>query len=164
MMNAASLDRFFRDRRIAILSIPRDEGRPPLTTPIWYDWDGSAFYLQVEATSAKARRILKLGRAPVSLAIQSEVPPYRYAVVYGTATLGLSSDPDLRVRVARRYFGRFAGDQYVQQEIAAGRGEAALRVITIVPERVTSHDFAPEAGWFGRTFFRLWRVFNPIPA
>jgi hypothetical protein len=38
------------------------------------------------------------------------------------------------------------------------------RVITIVPERVVSHDFGPEAGAFGRTFFRLWRLFNPVPA
>jgi hypothetical protein len=164
MMDPATLDRFFRARRVAVLAIPRDDGRPPLTTPIWYDWDGSAFRLQVESTSAKAKRIAKLGRAPVSLTIQSEVPPYRYAVVYGTATLGPSDDPALRPRVARRYFGRFAGDQYVAQENAAGRGESLLRVITIAPERVVSHDFGPEAGRFGRFFFRLWRVLNPVPA
>ena len=160
----ATLDRFFHDRRVAVLAIPRDDGRPPLTTPIWYDWDGHVFRLQVDATSAKAKRIGKLGQAPVSLTIQSEVPPYRYAVVYGAATLGPSGDPGLRVRVARRYFGRIAGDQYVQQETAAGRGESGLRVITIVPERVASHDFGPEAGWFGRLYFRVWRVLNPVPA
>jgi hypothetical protein len=164
MMDEATLDGFFRDRRVAVLAIPRDDGRAPLTTPIWYDWDGTTFRLQVDATSAKAKRIAKLGAAPVSLTIQSEVPPYRYAVVYGTATLGPSDDPALRPRVARRYFGRFAGDQYVAQETAAGRGESVIRVITIVPERVVSHDFGPEAGTFGRTFFRLWRLFNPVPA
>ncbi len=77
----------------------------------------------------------KLGRAPVCLTIQSEVPPYRYA-----------------------------GDQYVRGETAAGRGEAAVRVITITPKRTVSHDFAPEAGWFGRVYFRLWRLLNPVPA
>src|SRR5882672_9339215 len=109
MMTAATLDRFFRARRVAVLAIPRDDGRPPLTTPIWYDWDGTTFRLQVDATGAKAKRLAKLGRAQVSLTIQSEVPPYRYAVVYGTATLGPSDDPALRVRVARHYFGRVAG-------------------------------------------------------
>ena len=164
MMDDRTLDAFFRNRRVAVLAIARDDGKPPLTTPIWYDWDGALFHLQVEATSAKAKRIMKLGKAPVSLTIQSEIPPYRYAVVYGTATLGPSRDPALRIRVARRYFGRIAGDQYVQQETAAGRGEAALRTITVTPDRVISHDFAPEAGAFGRLFFRLWRVFNPVPA
>ena len=163
-MDEATLDRFFRDRRVAVLAIPRDDGRPPLTTPIWYDWDGTVFRIQVEETSAKAKRIVKLREAPVSLTIQSEVPPYRYAVVYGTATLGPSGDPALRVRVARRYFGRYAGDQYVAQETAAGRGEAALRVITVTPGRIVSQDFGPEAGWFGRAFFRVWRLLNPVPA
>jgi hypothetical protein len=37
-------------------------------------------------------------------------------------------------------------------------------VITIVPDRIVSHDFGPEAGWFGRAFFRVWRIFNPVPA
>ena len=160
----ATLDRFFRDRRVAVLAIPRDVGRPPLTTPIWYDWDGTTFRIQVDDTSAKAKRIAKLGRAPVSLTIQSEVPPYRYAVVYGTATLGPSTDPGLRTRVARRYFGRIAGDQYVAKETAAGRGEGGIRVISIAPERVASHDFGPEAGWFGRLYFRVWRLVNPVPA
>lgn len=164
MMDDRTLDAFFRDRRVAVLAIPRDDGKPPLTTPIWYDWDGTVFRIQVEATSAKAKRIAKLGHAPVSLTIQSEVPPYRYAVVYGTATLGPSEDVGLRVRVARRYFGRFAGDQYVTQETAAGRGEAGLRVITVTTDRIVSQDFAPEAGAFGRVFFRLWRVLNPVPA
>lgn len=164
MMTDRDLDAFFRARRVAVLAIPRDGGRAPLATPIWYDWDGTVFRIQVESTSAKAKCVAKLGRAPVTLTIQSEVPPYRYAVVYGTATLGPSTDPALRVRIARRYFGRIAGDQYVQQETAAGRGEDLLRIITITRDRTVSHDFAPEAGRFGRAFFRIWRILNPIPA
>jgi nitroimidazol reductase NimA-like FMN-containing flavoprotein (pyridoxamine 5'-phosphate oxidase superfamily) len=152
-MDRATLDRFLRDRRVGVLAIPLDD-KPPLTHPVWYDFDGAVFRIQVEATSAKAKRF-RAGPLAVSFTVQSEVPPYRYAVVYGTATLGPSADPALRTRVARRYFGRLAGDQYVQQETKEGRGEAAFRVITITPERVVSHDFGPEAGWFGRAFFRL---------
>jgi PPOX class probable F420-dependent enzyme len=162
MMDRVALDRFFRDRRVGVLAIPRD-GRAPLTHPVWYEWDGTAFRIQVDPTSAKAKQ-LRTGPRAVSFAVQSEVPPYRYAVVYGTATLGDGGDPALRTRVARRYFGRIAGDQYVQQETKDGRGEASLRVITIVPDRIVSHDFGPEAGWFGRAFFRVWRIFNPVPA
>jgi PPOX class probable F420-dependent enzyme len=164
MMNDATLDRFFRDRRVGVLAIPRD-GRPPLAHPVWYDYDGAVFRIQIEATSAKARAIARHGRsAPISLTVQSEAPPYRYAVVYGDARLGPSTDPKLRRRVARRYFGRFAGDQYVRQETADGRGETILRVLEITPTRVVSHDFRPEAGWFGRLYFALWRRLNPVPA
>ena len=64
------LDAFFRTRRVAVLAIPR-AGRPPLTTPVWYDFDGARFRVQVEETSAKAKLLSRLGSAPVSLAVQS---------------------------------------------------------------------------------------------
>ena len=62
----------------------------------------------VDATSAKAKQLAR-GEVPVSLAIQSEAPPYRYAVVYGRARLLDRGDQDLRTRLATRYFGGFAG-------------------------------------------------------
>ena len=158
-----ALDTFLRARRVGVLAIARD-GRAPLASPIWYDYDGTRFRIQVEAAGAKAKTIARLGSAPVSLTIQSEVPPYRYAVTYGTATLSAAGDEELRRRVARRYFGRVAGDMYVAQEEAAGRHAHALRVIEIVPERFVTHDFRPEAGWFGRLYFGVYRLFRPVPA
>ena len=117
----------------------------------------------VDATSAKAKQLAR-GEVPVSLAIQSEAPPYRYAVVYGRARLLDRGDQDLRTRLATRYFGGFAGRQYLQQENAAGRDTTTTRVIEITPERVQSHDFGPEAGWVGRSFFVLWRLLHGVPA
>ena len=162
MMSDAALDAFLRDRRIAVLAIPR-AGKPPLTTPVWYDYDGSRFRIHVEPTSAKAKVIARDGEAPVSLVIQSEVPPYRYAVAYGTATLG-PAVAGLRVRVAHRYFGRVAGNMYLEQERGAGRTDEALRVIDVVPERFVGHDFGPEAGTVGRLYFAIWRRLRPVPA
>ncbi|HEY2386226.1 MAG TPA: pyridoxamine 5'-phosphate oxidase family protein [Candidatus Binatia bacterium] len=163
MIPSAELPRFLRARRVAVLAIPRD-GRSPLTTPIWYDYDGERFRIQVEATSAKAKLLGRRDVTPVSLVVQSEVPPYRYAIVYGSALLRADADPALRRRVARRYFGRIAGDQYIAQEDAAGRGVDAQRIIEITPERLVSHDFRPEAGWFGRLYFGIYRWFRPVPA
>src|SRR5260221_13753882 len=120
MMNDRDLDAFFRGRRVAVLAIPHDDGRAPLTTPIWYDWDGSVFRLQVDATSAKAKRIAKLGQAQVSLAIQSEVPPYRYAVVYGTATLGAGGGPPPPLPGPRALFGWPGGQPNVPPENTGG--------------------------------------------
>jgi hypothetical protein len=162
-MESAALNRFLRSRRVAVLAIPRGE-RPPLATPIWYDYDGTRFRIQVEATSAKAKLVGRQASTPVSLVVQSEVPPYRYAIVYGTARLGATGDVTLRRTVARRYFGRLAGDAYVAQEDAAGRRGADLRIIEITPERVVTHDFRPEAGWFGRLYFGLYRWLRPVPA
>lgn len=161
----AWLESFFADRRVAVLAIPRGE-RPPLTTPVWYEREDGRFVIQVEADSAKARLTTRHGGAvPVSLTIQSEVPPYRYAVVYGRATLRSDPRPGLRQRLARRYFGRLAGDMYVaKEEQEKGVGEDALRLLVVEPERIVSHDFGPEAGASGRAYFALYRWLRPVPA
>lgn len=157
----AALDTFLRARRVGVLAIARAD-RAPLTSPIWYDYDGERFRIQVDAGGAKATTIARLGTAPVSLTVQSEVPPYRYAVAYGTATLAAGGDAELRRRVARRYFGRLAGDMYVKQEEAAGRHASTLRIIEVVPARFVTHDFRPEAGWFGRLYFGVYRWLRPV--
>ncbi len=157
------LDRFFRQRRVAVLALPRS-GRSPLATPVWFDWDGTRFRVQVEHDSAKARAFAGVAALPVALTVQSEVAPYRYAVVHGAATLRANDQPGLRRRLARRYFGRGAGDQYVAGEEARGVDDAALRVIEIVPQRIVAHDFRPEAGVVGRLYFAVWRWLRPVPA
>lgn len=162
-MDSGRLDAFLRDRRVGVLAIPRD-GRPPLSTPVWYDWDGRCVRIQVEATSAKAKLLARAGGSlRVAFTVQAEAPPYRYAVLYGPATLG-PNQPALRRRIADRYFGRLAGGQYVREEEAAGRGDEALRIIELTPDRVAAHDFGPEAGAFGRAYFALWRLFHPTRA
>lgn len=162
-MIAPWLDRFFRQRRVAVLALPR-AGRSPLATPVWFDWDGARFRVQVEATSAKARLFAGAEPVPVALTVQSEVAPYRYAVVHGRATLRPNDRPGLRLHLARRYFGRGAGDQYVAGERARGIDDAALRIIEIEPRRVVAHDFHSEAGVLGRVYFAVWRWFHPVPA
>ena len=46
------------------------------------------------------------------------------------------------------------------REAAGGR---ALCTIEVVPERFVTHDFGPEAGWFGRLWFAVWRWLHPMP-
>jgi nitroimidazol reductase NimA-like FMN-containing flavoprotein (pyridoxamine 5'-phosphate oxidase superfamily) len=162
-MTQGWLDRFFRGRRVAVLAIPRS-GRSPLAAPVWYDWDGQRFRIQVEATSAKARLLSATVPVPVSLTIQSEVPPYRYAVVHGAALLRPNEETGLRRRLARRYFGRLGGDLYVSEEEKRGVDDAALRLIEITTERTVAHDFRPEAGVLGRFYFALYRLVRPPPA
>ncbi len=163
MMSDTDRDAFLRDRRVGLLAIARP-GKPPLTSPVWYDYDGACFRVHVEAKSTKAKLIAQAGSVQVSFAVQSEVPPYRYAVAYGTARLRPTGDAPLRQRVARRYFGRVVGDLYLAEEEKRGITAETLRVIEIVPERFVSHDFRPEAGALGRFYFRLYRWLRPVPA
>ena len=157
------LDRFLRQRRVAVLAIPRP-GRSPLATPVWFDWDGARFRVQVERNSAKAKALAGDAPVPVALTVQSEVPPYRYAVVHGRARLRPNDQPGLRRRLARRYFGRRVGDLYVAGEAERGVDDASLQVIEIEPDRTVAHDFRPEAGLVGRLYFALYRWLRPVPA
>jgi nitroimidazol reductase NimA-like FMN-containing flavoprotein (pyridoxamine 5'-phosphate oxidase superfamily) len=162
-MTESWLERFFRARRVAVVAIPR-AGRSPLATPVWYDYDGTRFRVQVEATSAKAKSFAGSQAMPVSLTIQSEVPPYRYAVIHGQARLVANDQPGMRRRLARRYFGRLVGDLYVAEETKRGVDDSALRIIEITPERTLSHDFRPNAGFVGRLYFAVYRWLRPVPA
>jgi hypothetical protein len=36
--------------------------------------------------------------------------------------------------------------------------------IEITPDRILTHDFRPEAGWFGRLYFGIYRWLRPVPA
>jgi PPOX class probable F420-dependent enzyme len=161
-MTPAALDAFYRDRHVAVLAIPRAD-RPPYMSPVWYDWDGRVFRVQIEPAGAKGKLVGRQPGLQISMTIQSEVPPYRYAVVYGSATLKPNDDPTLRRRIARRYLGWLAGEQFVrdgEKEIA----DADMRVLEIVPERVSSTDFAPDAGWFGRAYMKVWTRLFPVQA
>lgn len=91
------------------------------------------------------------------------MPPYRYAVVQGRATLRANDQIGLRRRLARRYFGRLAGDMYMAEEEKRGVDDRALQVIEIVPERTLAHDFRPEADVVGRLYFALYRWLRPVP-
>jgi PPOX class probable F420-dependent enzyme len=157
------LDRFLRQRRVAVLAIPRP-GRSPLATPVWFDWDGTRLRVQVERASAKARALASDGPVAVALTVQSEVPPYRYAVIHGRARLRPNDEPGLRRRLARRYFGRWVGDLYVAGEEQRGVDDGALQMIEIEPVRTVAHDFRPEAGIVGRLYFAVYRWLRPVPA
>ena len=163
MMTDAARDTFLRNRRVGVLSIARN-GKPPLASPVWYDYDGTCFRIHVEATSAKAKLVGRVGTEQVSFTVQSEVPPYRYVVAYGTASLRPTGNASLRQRVARRYFGRLVGDMYLAEEEKRGITTDTLRLIEIVPERFVSYDFRPEAGALGRLYFSIYRWLRPVPA
>ncbi len=152
---------FLRDRRVAVLSLVRGD-RLPLTTPVWYDWDERVFRVVVEVTSRKARLLARRPTTDASITVQSEWPPYRYVVMYGVARLTDESPAVLRRALARRYFGRLGGDMYLDEEAKRGATDATMRVVTITPTRVQSHDFHPEAGRLGRAYFGIYRRLAPL--
>jgi nitroimidazol reductase NimA-like FMN-containing flavoprotein (pyridoxamine 5'-phosphate oxidase superfamily) len=136
-MTKQERERFLADLHVGIIGIP-EEGRGPLSVPVWYAYDPGGELRVV--TSKASRKGQLLGRVRrFSLCAQTETPPYRYVSVEGPIVAIEASDVERDLRpLARRYLGAVAGDAYV----ATTREEHADNVLVRMrPERWLTVDF-----------------------
>jgi len=111
---------FLADVHVGIISIA-EEGRGPLTVPVWYAYDfGKDMCIMTGRESRKGRLLARAGR--FSLCAQTESPPYKYVSVDGPilSTEAADLDGDLRP-LGRRYLGK-GGDRDVEER------ETCLRI------------------------------------
>ena len=128
---------FLADLHVGIISIT-EEGRGPLTVPIWYSYaPGGEVRVVTGRTTRKAQL---LGRARrFSLCAQTETPPYKYVSVEGpiVAIEPANLERDRRP-LAHRYFGVRAGDQYIERTRAETDENMLVRMR---PERWLTVDY-----------------------
>ncbi|RDI64782.1 pyridoxamine 5'-phosphate oxidase family protein [Nocardia pseudobrasiliensis] len=131
--------KFLADKHVAVLSVAADDGRPPASVPIWYDYTpGGDILVNTGAARRKARLIQQAG--VVTLVVQREEPPYQYVIVEGTVVDAATPAPyDTRVAIASRYLGPEAGRAF-----ADGMDGTASVLFTIRPDRWLSADYADE--------------------
>jgi nitroimidazol reductase NimA-like FMN-containing flavoprotein (pyridoxamine 5'-phosphate oxidase superfamily) len=137
-MTRPERERFLADPHVGIISIP-EEGRGPLTVPVWYAYEpGGELRLVTGRTSRKGRLLERAGR--FSLCVHTETPPYKYVSVEGPIVAIDTADlhRDLRP-LAHRYLGAEAGEAY----IATTREEHLDNVLVRMrPERWLTVDYA----------------------
>ena len=135
-MTRSEREAFLAGVHVGVVSIER-AGKPPLTVPIWYDFDPAiGVWLITSRKSEKGQALAAAGR--FALCAQSEAPPlYQYVSVEGPV---VSMRPALleedRRPMARRYFGRELGDRYA--ETSANEDNV---VFTMRPERWRTVDY-----------------------
>jgi nitroimidazol reductase NimA-like FMN-containing flavoprotein (pyridoxamine 5'-phosphate oxidase superfamily) len=138
---------FLAETHIAVLSVPSDDERPPLTFPIWYGYQpGGDVTYYTHRTSPPSRKLRLLHEGtPVSLCVQREELPYKYVTVEGTV-VGEDDSPSFETMFAivRRYLPEEAARAYVQGEV--DNPDIGLVVFTIRPDRWASFDFGDDAG------------------
>jgi nitroimidazol reductase NimA-like FMN-containing flavoprotein (pyridoxamine 5'-phosphate oxidase superfamily) len=108
IMTKQEREAFLADVHIGIISIA-EEGRGPLTVPIWYVYDpGGDLRIMTGRESRKGRLFARVGR--FSLCVQKETSPYKYVSVEGpiVSTEAADIERDLRP-LARRYLGKEGG-------------------------------------------------------
>src|SRR5690348_6557227 len=102
-MTKEERETFLGELHVGVISIP-EEGRGPLTVPVWYSYKAGEVRISTGRVSRKAK-LLNLD-VRVSLCVQDEAPPYRYVSVEGLV-IGMEPvdlERDLRP-LAHRYLG-----------------------------------------------------------
>jgi hypothetical protein len=133
---------FLAERHVAVLSVGRDTGRPPLSTPIWYSYEpGGDVTFFTGAGASKLKVIQRAG--VVSLTVQREEPPYKFVTIAATIEkIDSPPTPDQIFAIAKRYLPEDAA-RWMAAADAAKRGYE-LAVLTFHPERWQSADYTDD--------------------
>jgi nitroimidazol reductase NimA-like FMN-containing flavoprotein (pyridoxamine 5'-phosphate oxidase superfamily) len=139
-MSKQERERFLADLHVGIISIP-EEGRGPLTVPIWYSYQpGGEVRVVTARTSRKAHLIQRAGR--FSVCAQTETPPYKYVSVEGPVVAIEPADLERDERpLAHRYLGTQRGDRYIEKT-RGEQGHAENVLARMLPERWLTVDYA----------------------
>lgn len=136
-MSVEERETFLAAVHIGVLSIA-DEGRGPLTAPVWYGYEpGGDVWVLTGPNSMKGKALEKVDR--VSLCVQTEDPPYKYVSLEGPIIAREAPDPEKHSRfIAQRYLGKEMGNAYV----AANEGGEPSMLFRIQPERWLTVDYS----------------------
>ena len=87
-------------RHTAIVAIARRSGGPQLS-PVWFLWDGEAFWFRVGRTTAKYHNIR---RSPAISLFVTDSSGFRYLVVYGQAEIVEANPRAIAMRIVEKYY------------------------------------------------------------
>jgi DNA-binding transcriptional ArsR family regulator len=126
------LDAFLSQALVASLSYLSDDGYPA-SVPLWYDWDGHAFWLIPSPGAEWAEHVFRNPR--VSLAVSESTPPLRRVLARGPMS---STGDDFDVGQWRIVEGRLAA-RYARFDLARvleGRPGQSRTLLRLVPEHL----------------------------
>src|SRR4051794_16600819 len=110
-MTKSEREAFLGETRVAVISVAED-GRGPLTIPVWYSYADRVVRFVTGGGSRKAALLRKAGR--MSLCVQTETAPYKYLSIEGPVTIGKPElERDVR-QMAHKYLGAEMGEMYLQ--------------------------------------------------
>ena len=142
VMTREEREAFLADVHVGVLSVV-EEGRGPLTVPIWYSYEpGGDVRIVTDPQSKKGKLLERSGR--FSLCAQTEAVPYKYVSVEGPVVSVEPADVEGHTRpMAHRYLGQELGDQYIEAtQSEPGRDRNV--VIRMRPERWLTVDYAKQ--------------------
>jgi uncharacterized protein len=144
-LTATEREQFLAEPRVGVLSVAADDGRPPLTVPVWHAYQPGGeltFFTSTQGrTARKAGLLEKAGQ--VSFCVQKPDFPYRYATVEATI-VNADRSPSVADVVA-------ITSRYLPPDMASGFAEAEInnpaRTFVLFharPDRWSSIDFGED--------------------
>jgi PPOX class probable F420-dependent enzyme len=119
---------------VAVLATYRRDGTV-LLSPVWHEWHDNGFNVVTGHRNVKAGHLRRDPRA--SIVVYEDGPPYRGLELRAKAHLTMLENRSIVRRIATRYLGRDAGEQY-----AESAGDDLL--IRLEPGEVRAWDFADD--------------------
>ena len=147
LMTKQEREAFLAEPRVGVLSVASDDGRPPLTVPIWYAYQpGGEITFFTGTFGRKAHKtalIQKAGR--ISFSVQHPEFPYRYITVEGSVVQTDQPPSEEQVlAIARRYLPEDHAQGFAQS-VLTGSGPDFTH-FTIRPDRWITADFSEDRG------------------
>jgi PPOX class probable F420-dependent enzyme len=121
--------------RVAVLATHRRDGTV-LLSPVWHEWHENGFNVVTGSQGIKAQHLRRDPRA--SIVVYEDGPPYRGLELRATARLSTPEDKSIIRRIATRYLGPEAGEQYAD----ATTGDDLL--IRLEPGELRAWDFTDD--------------------
>lgn len=144
-MTTAEREAFLAEPRVAILTVDSENERPPLATPVFYNYEpGGAITFFTGTMGHKSRKSRLIERAgTVSLCVQQPEMPYKYVTVEGTVVQAEQPAPtEPFLAILRRYMPEDHAQGMVAAELAHPGGGPIL--YTIRPDHWITFDLSPE--------------------
>lgn len=139
VMTLEERETFLAGVHIGVFAVER-EGRAPLVTPVWYDYEpGGELLIWIDRDSLKHQLIVQARR--FSFLVQQEKPPYKYVTAEGPAIVdGRPPTREQALKIVRRYNEEAEAVAYVDKGL---RDEAIL--VRMRPQKWLSTDYSKEA-------------------
>ncbi len=137
-MTQEQIDEFLNASRHAIFAANRIDG-PPQLSPIWYLYEDSKIYINVDRESAKYRSLKRDPR--VSICIDGGHPDARSITIYGTAELMLDNTTWRTGKffsIFRRYID---SDEEASGYIEQWNLETEGVLIVVTPTKILALDY-----------------------
>ncbi len=115
----------------AIVAVNRQSGGPQLT-PVWYAWDGKAFYFTTTRDRAKYTNIK---RDPQISLIVDDVQMHKYVVAYGRAEIIEHDFADL----LRPILTKYAPADQLEQRVQAITSDPSRVLVVLRPDKIVTN-------------------------